>query len=141
MSGLEFFEKMRDGALPHAPIMELLAFSVETVAIGRITFIAHPDARFYNPIGTIHGGWAATLLDSCVGCAVHSTLEPGESYTTLELKVNYTRAIQSDTGALRAIGEVVHAGRRTATATGELRDEAGRLYAHASTTCLLLRPA
>jgi uncharacterized protein (TIGR00369 family) len=141
VSGLDFVEGIRDGRFPKAPIMEVLDFELVEVSVGRVVFAGRPAKRFYNPLGTVHGGWAATLLDSCVGCAIQTTLPKGTAYTTLELKVNYVRPIQEDTGLLRAEGVVIHPGRRAATASGELRDEAGRLYAHASTTCLVLTPS
>jgi len=138
VSGLDFVEGIRDGRFPKAPIMQVLDFELVDVSVGRVVFEGRPAKRFYNPIGTVHGGWAATLLDSCVGCAIQTTLPKGTTYTTLELKVSYVRPIQERTGLLRAEGIVIHPGRRAATASGELRDETGRLYAHASTTCLVL---
>ena len=96
-----------------------------------------PEFRHYNPIGVVHGGFAATMLDSALGCAIHSTLKKGEGYTTLELKVNLVRAITKDTGRLIAEGKLIHRGRTVGTADAYLRDEAGRLYAHATTTCMV----
>ena len=100
-------------------------------------FGGHPDESVYNPIGTVHGGYAATLLDSAVGCAVHSVLKAGQGYTTLELKVAYHRAMTKDTGPVRAEGRVIHAGRRAAFAEGQLTDAQGRLYATATSTLLV----
>jgi uncharacterized protein (TIGR00369 family) len=118
----------------------VLDFALVEVAEGRAAFGVQPGERHYNPIGMVHGGLFATLLDSAMGCAVHSTLPAGTGYTTLEIKVNFTRAALRDTGRLRCEAEVVHRGQRTATAEGRVRDEAGRLYAHGSATCLLLGP-
>ena len=110
------------------------------VGDGEALFRCTPDASTYNPIGMVHGGIPCTLLDSAMGCAVHSTLPAGVGYTTLELKVNIVKAIGKDTGFLRAEGKLIHAGRSTAVAEGRLVDESGKLYAHATTTCMILRP-
>ena len=104
---------------------------------GHVVFQGTPEHRHYNPIGSVHGGFHATLLDSCVGCAVHTTLEAGQGYTTLELKVNYVRALTDRVGPVRAEGKVIHVGKQVATAEGRIVDVQGRLYAHASTTCLV----
>lgn len=114
-----------------------LKFSVLEMEEGRVVFGGQPDEDVYNPIGTVHGGYAATLLDSAVGCAVHSRLKPGQGYTTLELKVAYHRAMTKETGPIRAEGTVVHLGRRTAYAEGRLVDAEGRLYASATSTLLV----
>ncbi len=137
-TGLEFLQAVFSGELPHPPIGETLNFMPIRAEYGRVVFQGTPMAAHYNPIGSIHGGWAATLLDSCVGCAVQSVLPQGKGYTTLELKVNYVRGMTPETGPVRAEGTVVHAGSRTATAEGRLVDAAGKLYAHASTTCLIM---
>jgi uncharacterized protein (TIGR00369 family) len=100
-------------------------------------FQGTPLLRHYNPLGTVHGGWIATLLDSCVGCAVHTTLAAGRAYTTAELKINYVRAVTHRVPVLRAIGSVIHVGGRMATAEGRLLGPDGKLYAHASTTCFI----
>lgn len=110
------------------------------VSHGRIVFEATPTRQFYNPIGTVHGGFAATLLDSCLGCAVHTTLAAGVGYTTVDLNVTYLRAMTDQTGPVRAIGEIIQSGRRIATAQARLEDAQGRLYATATTTCLVLEP-
>jgi uncharacterized protein (TIGR00369 family) len=107
------------------------------MALGYAEFIGQPSLRHYNPIGTVHGGVITTLLDRCMGCAVHTTLETGEIYTTLELKVNFVKAVTADTGPVRAIGKIIHRGRRSATAEGRLLDSEDRLLAHSSTTCLI----
>jgi uncharacterized protein (TIGR00369 family) len=104
---------------------------------GKAIFEGIPEFRHYNPIGAVHGGFAATLLDSAVACSVHSTLAKGETYTTLELKLNLVRALTQETGPVRAEGKIIHRGRTIATAAGELRDQEGKLYAHASTTCMV----
>lgn len=137
MSGLEFLRAWIDGSLPSPPISHAFDFDAVAVDKGRVVFAGTPDARFYNPIGTVHGGWAATLLDSCMACAVHSTLEAGQGYTTLEIKINYVRAMTDRTGRVEAEGKVVHAGRQVATAEGWLRDAQGRIVAHGSTTCMV----
>ncbi|MCC5812325.1 MAG: PaaI family thioesterase [Ectothiorhodospiraceae bacterium] len=137
-SGLEFLQAIFSGELPHPPIGETLNFIPVLAEPGRVIFQGTPTAAHYNPIGSVHGGWAATLLDSCVGCAVQSMLPRGKGYTTLELKVNYVRALTPETGPVRAEGKVIHVGGRTATAEGRLVDAAGKLYAHASTTCMVM---
>jgi uncharacterized protein (TIGR00369 family) len=137
MSGLELLQKMIAGELPGPPIMQTLDFTLTEVEPGRALFEGYPAFKHYNPLGTVHGGYAATLLDSCMGCAVHTTLPKGVTYTTLEFKVSLMRAITADTGVVRAEGKILNAGRRTATAEGRLTDGKGRLLAHASTTCLI----
>ena len=102
-----------------------------------MVFAGTPDLRHYNPIGVVHGGYAATLLDSCMGCAVHSALEAGQGYTTLELKVNYVRAMTVNTGRVRAEGKIINVGRQVATAEGRIVGDDGKLYAHGTTTCLV----
>ena len=141
LTGMEVFEKMFSGELPYPPIAETLDFLVVEVEHGRAVFQGRPQFRHYNPLGTVHGGWIATLLDSCVGCAVHSTLPAGKAYTTAELKVNYVRAVTTKVPMLRAIGSVIHVGGRMATADGRLVGPDGKLYAHASTTCFIFDAA
>jgi uncharacterized protein (TIGR00369 family) len=138
MSGIDFLRAMRDGRLPPPPIAELLAFRLVEVEPGQAAFEVMPGEQHYNPIGVVHGGLAMTLLDSAMGCAVQTHMPAGGGYTTLEAKTNLVRAITSKTGLLRAVGKVVHAGSRVATAQGRLVDGAGKLYAHASTTCMVL---
>lgn len=140
MSGLEHLCAIADGRLPLPPIAKLLGFRLAEAEAGRVVFAALPAEYHYNPIGVVHGGFAATLLDSAMGCAVHSTLPAGTGYTTLEVKVNYVRPLTRETGEVRCEGNVIHVGGRTATAEGRLVDASGRLYAHATTTCLLFRP-
>jgi uncharacterized protein (TIGR00369 family) len=139
-SGMQVFEAIFAGQLPRPPIGETLDFLPVHIEPGFAVFQGRPNARHYNPLGSVHGGWFATLLDSAVGCAVHSTLPAGKAYTTLELKVNIVRALTDAVPLVRAEGRVVHAGRQVATAEGRLTGPDGRLYAHASTTCLVFDP-
>jgi uncharacterized protein (TIGR00369 family) len=138
MSGLELLQAIRDGRLPSPPIAKLLGFRLAEADTGHAVFEVVPGEQHYNPIGVVHGGLAMTLLDSAMGCAVHSHMPAGGGYTTLEAKTNLVRAITSKTGLLRAIGKTVHVGNRVATAEGRLVDAAGKLYAHATTTCIVL---
>src|SRR5215510_14085579 len=135
--GLGFLKAIVNGTVPNPPISELLGFHLIEVEEGRAVFEGVPEFRHYNPIGTVHGGFAATLLDSAVGCAVHTTLAKGEAYTTLELKLNMVRPLTDKTGEVRAEGRIIHRGRTVATAEGHLKDAAGKLYAHATTTCMI----
>lgn len=137
LSGLQIMEAMLRGELPYAHIADTLDFSLIEVAFGRAVFQGTPQLRHYNPIGSVHGGWFATLLDSALGCAVHTTLPAGMGYTTAELGVNIVRAATTRTGPLRAIGQVLHTGRQLATAEARIVGPDGRLYAHATTTCLV----
>ena len=137
MSGIEVFEAIRRGELPTPPIGRLLDFIAISFEPGRFVFQGTPRLDHYNPLGTVHGGYAATLLDSCVGCAVHTMLPAGTGYTTLELKINYIRAMTDRTGPVRAEGRTVSVGRQTAVAEGRLTDSTGRLLAFATTTCLV----
>jgi uncharacterized protein (TIGR00369 family) len=138
LSGLEYLGAIQSGRFPAPPIARLMDFTLSEVGEGRAVFVVQPSERHYNPIGLVHGGLLATVLDSAMGCAVHSTLPAGTGYSTLELKVNFTRPVLKDTGLLSCEATVVHRGRQTATAEGRVRDEEGRLYAHGSTTCLLM---
>lgn len=138
MTGLEHLQAMARGDLPPAPIATLLGFEPIEVEHGRVVFAGTPGPEHYNPLGTVHGGYAATLLDSAMGCAVQTTLGADAGYTTLELSVNYVRAMTADTGRVLVEGRIVHAGRRMATAEGRVlteRDE--KLVAHGKTTCLV----
>jgi uncharacterized protein (TIGR00369 family) len=137
LSGLQLMQGMLDGSLPYAPIAETLDFGLVEVSRGRAVFQGQPQHRHYNPLGTVHGGWFATLLDSALGCAVHTMLDETQAYTTAELGVHLVRAATERTGPLRAIGEVVHCGRQLATAEARIVDAGGKLYAHGSTTCLV----
>lgn len=139
LSGMEFLQKIVSGELAPPPIAALMHFELVELREGYAVFAVEPREFHYNPIGVVHGGLAATLLDSAMGCAVHSTLPAGAGYTTLEIKVNFVRPITADTGRVRAEAKLIHRGGRTATAEGRVIDEAGKLYAHATTTCLILR--
>ena len=136
-SGLELFRKLIAGELPRPPISDTLGFYMVHAEKGHVIFQGTPQHRHYNPIGSVHGGFHATLLDSCVACAIQSTLEAGQGYTTIELKVNYIRALTDRVGPVRAEGRVIHAGKQIGTAEGKLVDAEGKLYAHATTTCLI----
>lgn len=137
LAGLELFEAMFDGRLPSPPIGATLDFLPVHVERGHAVFQGRPGHAHYNPLGTVHGGWFATLLDSAVACAVHSTLPAGKAYTTLELKLNIVRALTDKVPLVRAEGRVVHVGNQVSTAEGRLIGPDGKLYAHASTTCLV----
>ena len=141
MSGLAFLEALLDGSLPAPPASEAADFWLAEVAAGRVVFEARPSARFYNPLGSMHGGWLAMVLDSAMGCAVHSTLAAGRAYTTVDMTVSLVRPAFESTGLLRCVGQVVHAGRRVVTAEGRLVDGHERLIAHGSETCMLLDAA
>jgi uncharacterized protein (TIGR00369 family) len=135
--GLSFLKGIIDGTVPPPPIAETLGFDLVAADKGTAVFEVVPTFAHYNPIGVVHGGLAMTVLDSALGCAVMTTLAKGEAYTTLEIKVNLTRALTKDTGLVRASARLIHRGRTTATAEADLRDAAGTLYAHATTTCII----
>ncbi|MEM6634365.1 MAG: PaaI family thioesterase [Pseudomonadota bacterium] len=140
MSGLEFMERIRDGRSPAPPIARLLNYRVHAVDVGRVVFRGSPEFDHMNPIRTVHGGWYGTVLDSCMACAVMTTLPVGSAYTTLEYKINIVRAIPPGT-VTDAVGTIQHGGRRTGVAVGEIRGvEDGKLYATGSTTCLIMTP-
>ncbi|MEM7176840.1 MAG: PaaI family thioesterase [Pseudomonadota bacterium] len=138
ISGLEFITGIMDGRFPAPPIARTLDFQLTEVSAGRVVFTGTPQFAHFNPIGTVHGGWFGTLLDSCMACAVQSSLPAGQGYTTLEFKVNILRPAFETSGPLRAIGQVDHVGRRTATAVGRMLDENDKLFATGSTTCLVM---
>lgn len=138
LSGLEQLRLILSGAVGQPTMGDTLAFRLVEVAEGHAVFRGRPDERFLNPLGTVHGGWASAVLDSALGCAVHSTLAPGERFATLELKVNLTRAITPATGDLVATGTIVTRGRRVGVSEARLVDEAGRVCGHATSTCLVL---
>jgi uncharacterized protein (TIGR00369 family) len=140
LSGLEYLRKIVEGEFPRPPISALMNFGIVELSEGRAVFSVEPAEYHYNPIGVVHGGLAATLLDSAMGCAVHSKLPAGVGYTTLEIKVNFIRAMTAETGRVRCEAELIHLGGRTATAEGRITDEDGKLYAHGTTTCLIFRP-
>jgi uncharacterized protein (TIGR00369 family) len=137
MSGLEFVQGLADGTLPLNTIAETLGYDLVEATRGRVVGTVTPNGRHLNPAGTVHGGLAATLLDSCMGLAIHSMLEKGVGSTTLEFKISLLRPITPDTGPVTAEGVVVSCGRRVGTAEGRLTDRQGRLLAHATTTCLI----
>jgi uncharacterized protein (TIGR00369 family) len=139
LSGLEFLQKIVAGELPPPPLAALMNFDLVELREGHAVFAVEPAEYHYNPIGVVHGGLAATLLDSAMGCAVHSTLPAGTGYTTLEIKVNFIRAMSANTGRVRCEAKIIHAGRQTATAEGRVVDNSGKLYAHGTTTCLIVR--
>ena len=139
MSGLEYLRAMQNGEIPPPPIAVLINMNVAEVEEGRVVFTVEPAEYHYNPIGTVHGGLAATLLDSALGCAIQTTLPVGVGYTTLEIKVNYIRSMTSHTGIVYCEGKVIYTGGRIATAEGRITDALGKLYAHATTTCIILR--
>ena len=138
-SGVELLQLVIDGTLPRPPMASLMDIQLVEASKGRAVFRGTPKEFHYNPLGTVHGGYGATLLDSAMGCAVHSTLDAGDTYTTLEFKINFLRALTVDTGEVQGIGIVVHAGRTTAIAEGKIVDEGGKLYAFATTTCQITR--
>jgi uncharacterized protein (TIGR00369 family) len=140
MSGLEYLQAMGRGEVPVPPISKLMNMSGMEVSAGRVVFSVVPEEYHYNPIGMVHGGLAATILDSALGCAVQTMLPAGVGYSTLELKVNYVRVMTIKTGRVRAIGEIIHIGRTTAIAEAKLLDDQDKLYAFATTTCLIMRP-
>src|SRR5436309_8871375 len=140
ISGIAYLKALQSGELPPPPIAVLLGMSITEVSEGRVVFTAEPSEYHYNPLGTVHGGVMATLLDSAMGCAVQSMLPAGTGYTTLEIKVNYLRSMTSKTGVVYSEGKVIHIGGRVATAEGRITDADGKLYAHGTTTCIVLRP-
>ncbi|HWK85456.1 MAG TPA: PaaI family thioesterase [Caldimonas sp.] len=136
-SGVEMFRAMIAGELPAPPITKTLDFILVEAEPGRIVFQGRPGFAHYNPMGTVHGGWFATLLDSAVACAVQASLPAGKAYTTAELKINIVRPLTDKVPLVRAEGKVIHVGGRMATADGRLTGCDGKLYAHASTTCFI----
>jgi uncharacterized protein (TIGR00369 family) len=139
--GMDFLEAIRRGELPPAPIADLLGFEIRDVRPGEVRVAMAPDERHYNPIGSVHGGVAATLLDTVMGCALHTRLAQGTGYTTLDISVRYLKPMTVQTGTVVATGVVVHLGRRTATAEARLvAEESGALLATATSTLLLMRP-
>ena len=139
MSGLDFMLGILNGTIPGAPISGLMNYHLETVEEGLVTFRGTPEFAVTNPVGTVHGGWYGTLLDSCMACAVMTMVPKGSVYTTLEFKVNITRPIPLGTEII-ATGHIQHAGRSTGVANGEIRDAGGVLYATGSTTCIIMTP-
>ncbi|MFE5840221.1 PaaI family thioesterase [Streptomyces niveus] len=140
MTGLELLRWAAKQPTDRPSIGRLLGMTFDELEEGRVVLSLSTKPDFANPLGSVHGGIAATLLDSALGCAVHTTLPAGVGFTTLELKVNYIRGVAVDAGRLTAVGTTIHVGRRTATAEGRVTDERGKLIAHATTTCMILRP-
>jgi uncharacterized protein (TIGR00369 family) len=141
LSGYEFMSAIRDGKLPPPPIASLLGFRITEIEVGRVVFECTPDESAYNPIGTVHGGLVCTLADSAAACAVHTTLDAGLAYTSIDLNVSYTRPVTSGSGTLRAIGTVTKPGRRVAFSSVEITDGKGKLVATATSSCLVMQPA
>src|ERR1700694_227451 len=141
ISGIAYLKALQSGELPPPPIAVLMGMWISEASEGRVVFALEPAEYHYNPLGTVHGGVMATLLDSAMGCVVQSMLPAGTSYTTLEIKVNYVRPITSKTGIVYCEGKIIHMGGRIATAEGRLTDANGKLYAHGTTTCIILRPS
>lgn len=139
MSGLAYIQAMIDGQVPPPPIAVLVGMALTEASEGRAVFTLTTAEWHYNPIGSVHGGIAATLLDSAMGCAIQTMLPLGVGYSTLELSVNYTRGMTATTGTVYAIGEALHVGRQSATAQGRIVDAEGKLYAHGTTTCIVFR--
>jgi len=139
LSGLEHLKKIMEGELPASPILSLMNGRLVEVSMGRVVLEAEPAEYHYNPVGSVHGGFAATLLDSAMASAVYSQLPVGVGSTTLEIKINYTRPLTATTGPIHCEGTVIHVGTTIATAEGRITDHNGKLYAHGTTTCLLLR--
>jgi len=137
MDGIALFESFLDGRFPRPPIFKALGMAMLEAERGRVVFGYTPMLEHYNPLGSVHGGIAATLLDSVMGCCIHTTLPAGQAYTTVEIKVNYVRAMTDKTGPVRAEGKVINVGARIATSEGRLYDGAGKLLAHGTTTCLV----
>jgi len=139
LSGLELLQRAIAGEYPPPPIAKLMDIRLTQIEKGKAIFTGTPQEFHYNPLGAVHGGYGATLLDSAMGCAVHSTLDPGDIYTTLEFKINFMRALTHETGEVRGIGTVINVTRTTAVAEGRIEDASGKLYAFATTTCVIRR--
>jgi uncharacterized protein (TIGR00369 family) len=137
MSGIDFLRAIVAGKLPAPPIADTLGFAITEVQEGFVRFEMTPEFKHYNPIGMVHGGVAATLLDSCMSCAVQTHAPAGTGYTTLEIKINFVRALTDKTGPIRAEGRTLYVGRRSGTAEGKILDANGTLYAHGTTTCMM----
>ena len=140
LSGIDYFRKMLAGEVPRPAMLELLDIRLAEVDQGRVVFTAVADERFYNGTGVAHGGFAATLLDTALGCAINSTMPAGKRFTTLELKVNLMRPLTREAGTVRCEARVVHVGGRTAVSEGRIVGQNGKLYAHGTTTCIVVEP-
>jgi uncharacterized protein (TIGR00369 family) len=139
LSGLEYMRHLMSGELPPSGMAQLMNFRLVEVSEGHAVFSVKPDERHYNGIGIVHGGLAATLLDSALGCAINTMMPPGRIFTTLEMKINYVRPLRRETGEVRCEASVLHVGARVATAEGRIVDQGGKLYAHGTATCMLFR--
>jgi uncharacterized protein (TIGR00369 family) len=140
LGGLEYLRAIQSGELPSPPFARLLGVDLAEVSEGKAVFSMKPAEYHYNPLGSVHGGVTAALLDSAMGCAVHTLLQAGQWYTTVEIKINYLRPLSANTGIVYSTGQIIHMGNKIATAEGRVTDEAGKLYAHGTTSCILLRP-
>lgn len=140
LSGIEYFRKMMAGELPRPAMLELMGISMVEVEEGRVVFTAVAEERFYNGTGVAHGGFAATLLDTALGCSINSTMPAGKRFTTLELKINLTRPLTREAGTVRCEARVIHVGGRTAVSEARIVDQNGKLYAHGTTTCIVVEP-
>ncbi len=138
MSGLDYLSAVIRGDVPPPPVAVAMRLTLVEVSKGRVVYTGQPGEDFANDVGSIQGGWLAALIDAAIGSAVHAALPAGPRYTTLELKVNFVRAVAIDSGEMRCTAETLHVGRRTATARARVEDADGKLYAHATTTCLIL---
>ena len=137
--GLSFLHGILEGRHPSPPFAASTGIRLTEVAEGRVVFVGTPTDAFFNPLGTIHGGWTAGILDSAMGCAVHSTLAAGQGYTTVEMKLNYVRPILPSAGQLRCEASVIHRGGTLATSEGRLFDDSGKLLAHGTETCMIFK--
>lgn len=138
LSGMDYLNAMSAGTLPYPPLMSTLDYRIGEIAPGKVTFLMEPKEFHYNPLGVVHGGVISSLLDSAMGCSLHTQLPKGTGYTTLELKVNFLRPTTLKTGLLTCEGRVVHAGSRVAMTEAQIRDPKGKLIAHATSTLLLM---
>jgi uncharacterized protein (TIGR00369 family) len=139
LGGLEFMRRIVRGELPQAPISITLNFRLASAEPGLVVFRGTPLRTFYNPMEAVHGGFAATMLDSALACAIVTTLEPGYASTTLEIKINFVRPITDETGEVAAEGRIIHPGKRIATSEARLTDSTGKLLAHGTTTCMIMK--
>ncbi|MBA4053502.1 MAG: aromatic compound degradation protein PaaI [Marivirga sp.] len=139
LSGIAYLTAMQKGVLPLPPLFHALDFQVESVHEGSVTFSFHPQEFHYNPIGSVHGGVISSILDSATGCAVHSILDTGVGYTTLEIKINFLKSVTTKQGLLKATGKIIHSGSRVVVAEAQLIDDKDTIFAHATSTCLILK--
>jgi uncharacterized protein (TIGR00369 family) len=140
LSGVDFIRAIRDGAIPPPPIAMLFGMQIREVEVGQVVFECEPDESAYNPIGVVHGGLVCTLSDTVAGCAVHTTLDAGVAYTSIDINVSYLRPVTKGSGVLRATGRVTKPGRRVAYCAAEIVDQAGKVVATASSSCLVMDP-